>query len=566
MKTACSLLAGGALFLTAAAALGQAQQAVVVQGQPIAGRMAVREEVDPADPTERLLLLWAEGPVVLELSITLGGQPFRMPREALVDRLLEQARRNGNGEATWDAVLDDPRPVLGRPLLPNDNPQTRKAILAQWDTNGNGQVERREARRLVAMFSGGDSFAFTPMFSAPPDVAKRLDADGDGVLSADEIAAAGRRLGELDRDENEILDQVELAGDLAVAPYGFVGGRTPRRNTSMWLLGPAADWAGLHGALVQRYGKDEKLTTDALAGRTKLGAALDADGDGVISVEELSGLSSVPPHLRLSVCLDESAPAAVKLDQAAEALALDKSDLAVEEDSLRVALAGLDFRVQVQRGPASMPDFSQAAAQTIRQYDKDNNGYIEPDEFPQQSAAYLRRQFDAWDRNGDGKVFAEELKAYYEAMREPAMTVVRAVLTEQGNSLLGLLDIDGDGRLGLREVRQAADRLATLDADGDGRIAPQEIPAGMTLRVLPPGVAFSPGRVAVRGGGGGGRVAANRPQDAPGESSVPEWFRRMDRNGDGDLSPREFLGTPEQFRRLDRDGDGLVDAQEAAAP
>jgi len=37
----------------------------------------------------------------------------------------------------------------------------------------------------------------------------------------------------------------------------------------------------------------------------------------------------------------------------------------------------------------------------------------------------------------------------------------------------------------------------------------------------------------------------------------------MDRNRDGDLSPREFLGPRTAFDRLDTDGDGLVDAREA---
>ena len=44
----------------------------------------------------------------------------------------------------------------------------------------------------------------------------------------------------------------------------------------------------------------------------------------------------------------------------------------------------------------------------------------------------------------------------------------------------------------------------------------------------------------------------------------PEWFRNMDRNQDGDVSPREFLGTLADFRKLDADGDGLIDAKEAA--
>src|SRR5262249_31954097 len=43
----------------------------------------------------------------------------------------------------------------------------------------------------------------------------------------------------------------------------------------------------------------------------------------------------------------------------------------------------------------------------------------------------------------------------------------------------------------------------------------------------------------------------------------PPWFQAMDRNGDGFVSPQEFLGPPELFRRLDLDGDGLLSAEEA---
>jgi hypothetical protein len=37
----------------------------------------------------------------------------------------------------------------------------------------------------------------------------------------------------------------------------------------------------------------------------------------------------------------------------------------------------------------------------------------------------------------------------------------------------------------------------------------------------------------------------------------------MDRNGDGDVSRREFLGTDEEFAAIDTDGDGLISAEEA---
>jgi Ca2+-binding EF-hand superfamily protein len=37
----------------------------------------------------------------------------------------------------------------------------------------------------------------------------------------------------------------------------------------------------------------------------------------------------------------------------------------------------------------------------------------------------------------------------------------------------------------------------------------------------------------------------------------------MDKNRDGDVSRREFLGTREAFDRLDKNGDGLIDRREA---
>ena len=43
----------------------------------------------------------------------------------------------------------------------------------------------------------------------------------------------------------------------------------------------------------------------------------------------------------------------------------------------------------------------------------------------------------------------------------------------------------------------------------------------------------------------------------------PRWFQAMDRNGDGYLSPREFLGSPARFRELDADGDGRISVAEA---
>jgi hypothetical protein len=60
--------------------------------------------------------------------------------------------------------------------------------------------------------------------------------------------------------------------------------------------------------------------------------------------------------------------------------------------------------------------------------------------------------------------------------------------------------------------------------------------------------------------GGALNVSAPRPNYP---RTTPLWFQRMDRNNDGDVSFREFLGTREEFNRIDTDGDGLISPEEA---
>jgi hypothetical protein len=125
-----------------------------------------------------------------------------------------------------------------------------------------------------------------------------------------------------------------------------------------------------------------------------------------------------------------------------------------------------------------------------------------------------------------------------------------------GDPLLRVIDSDQDGRLTSREREDLAEFIRGLDKNGDGQASSDEIPIPIRLAITHgPNVhqMLATARPAARRAPPRQRIAA------------PSWFVSADKNGDGDWSPDEFLGTPEQFRQFDVDNDRRISIAEAIA-
>jgi Ca2+-binding EF-hand superfamily protein len=268
----------------------------------------------------------------------------------------------------------------------------------------------------------------------------------------------------------------------------------------------------------------------------------------MLDKDEVLGLNDVQPDIEIDV--DLGGPDAKGLALKSSASELTKTS--ESPDNTVLELPGTRLSLIASRVAPQTINYEQQANAYLTRFDADKNGYLDKSELPEN----VFQQVAAWDENEDGKIFADEMTASFARQAAPLTSQVVANVASLGNSLFQALDQTGDGRLSLREMRLASQQISALDKDGDKQISLREIPD--TIHVT-----FSLGNAGYR------YQAIARPGSTPaaqpaGANAGPEWFTRMDRNGDGDVTLKEFLGDAAEFKQLDTNADGFIEAKEAA--
>jgi Ca2+-binding EF-hand superfamily protein len=495
-----------------------------------------------------VLLLLDDGPLHFRLRLSLDGVSLAESRRQYLGRLIDSLDADRDGKLSRDEAAHSPL------LRVKQRPGAKQFLK---ELGAPASISRRDVERTVDRL-GGEPVAYRQDLSSSQndsEVFKLLDADESGLLDQKELDSSSDLV--LSKDED---------GDECVSFQEFFPPAPPPDPTQLLLgmqtkptpLATVADIVRdareplLPRRLLAKYdrNRDRQLDAGELNWTAERIAALDADGDRGLNADELKNLSQAKPDVDLLADLRSAeAGGGVIGVESAQGRRLDAADRA---DYAKLAFSGAVVTF-THRNLDPIASAIENAMRQFNQLDADANGYLSRDETAER-VRFERGLFELMDADGDEKVFADEMKEYVRARGEPAATTCRVNVYDTGHGFFMALDANADGRVSVRELRQAPAALAKLDRDRQPGISEKEPVRHFHMEFV---------RGSYQLFGPSEQLAAQTPAFQQRRPTGPIWFQRMDRNNDGDLTWNEFLGPREVFHDLDGDADGLVDPKEA---
>jgi Ca2+-binding EF-hand superfamily protein len=549
-----------------------------------------------APDVQDVVFLGDTRPILFRFHLTVDGKASFVRWNETMTRLFKYLDRDEN------SVLDKQEVArmasdsqLGVMFQGNSNVLSPSApVMADLDLDSDGKVSYAEFLRYHVN-SGygpvrviGSPGQATQSRSMTQMLFRLLDTNKDGKLSRLEMDAGWRVLQRYDENDDELITTTEMqtsglmaGGETMPAMPQPVNILDPRGRGNRILPAPLlvverdenggklGNRVKLARDIVARYDRDKngKLSREEVGFPKELFGQLKQSNNEVDATGLMRWMLTLPDvelAIRLGTTAEGVATTEVLEQQRKNVPMLPVKKLAGNALAMALSRTNLNVVNKDSGGGFNAARLLPSYLQQFKVADTRKKGYVTAKQLTAPEQRNLQLIFALADRDEDGKMTEQELRDYVEVTAGIMDAVTSMVYSDHGQGLFELLDLNKDGRLSQRELRNAALRLLEYDEDKDDALTLLEIPRQCQL-TLSHGPTFD------RNNNNQAQLVQQQLGAVADLNEVavatdgPIWFRKMDVNGDGDVSPREFLGNPEDFAQIDKDGDGLISLAEANA-
>jgi hypothetical protein len=540
-------------------------------GVPAFGSHPAEDESQIQD----LIYLGPKSPIFVRLRIRIDGKGLSSLRERYALQLFDKLDTSGDGALTEGEVTAIP-PIGHLMRVSTSNANSSAPNIGAADADQNGQVTRNEFTAYIVAASGAQFHINTeiqqPTDTQPVELFGRLDRNDDECLDSSELSQAVRRLRLMDSDFDDRITADEIrTPDSILGLQQTVDTDAAQVSASLALLVPIhhqyVDEALIRrviqlydklarGANSRRFTKDGQLSAAEMGQPADVTEIHDVNGDKRLDQQELGSLLTNPPatHEVMINFGQEFSNRHVELLRKNPLTSPALLDISTRKDGcVLITLGDTTFELAVD--PKVGPVDAAGLFGLFRNGDQDKNDYLDRNEFRQLSGTG-ENHFPHVDTDGDGMIVETEYTSFVNQQSELQKHVVSLNLAGNDRSLFEIVDVARDGLLESGELDSLPSRIGELDSDRDGNLKREEL-SGSLRMVMARGLTNTARRNNILASTIFGGM--QRPQI----TGKGNWFAGMDRNNDGKVSKREFLGPVEVFRQLDSDQNRSLDATEA---